>query len=90
MTPRLNDFKPVAVLDDDPLKNGTTLQGLPVYAPVDKVGDVAAKHQAEACVLALPSASTSQIYRIQQLCRETGLPLKTTPDMWQVLQSSER
>jgi FlaA1/EpsC-like NDP-sugar epimerase len=40
-------------------------------------------------LLALPSATTSQLYRIQALCRETKLPLKTTPDIWSILQSSE-
>ncbi len=89
MTPRLNDFKPVAIVDDDPLKNGTTLHGVPVTTPVDRVAEVAQKAKAEAVILAMPSVSTSRIYRIVKLCRETGLPLKTTPDIWQVLQSSE-
>ena len=89
MTPRLNDFKPVGIVDDDPLKNGTTLHGIPVSTPVDKVIEVAQKNRADAVILAMPSASTNQIYRIVKLCRDTGLPLKTTPDIWQVLQSSE-
>lgn len=89
MTPRLNDFKPVAIVDDDPLKNNTTMHGVPVVSPVDEIGEVAARYRAEAVILAMPSASTPQIYRIVKLCRDTGLPLKTTPDIWQVLQSSE-
>ncbi|HPF36602.1 MAG TPA: nucleoside-diphosphate sugar epimerase/dehydratase [Candidatus Krumholzibacteria bacterium] len=88
-TPRLNEFKPVAVVDDDPLKNNTTFHGVPVYAPVDRLAEMAAKHKAEAAILAMPSANTSQIYRVVKLAREAGLPLKTTPDIWQVLQSSE-
>lgn len=89
MTPRLNDFKPVAVVDDDPLKDGTTLNGVRVTAPIDRIAEVAARTRAEGVVLALPSASTAQIYRVLKLCRETDLPVKTTPDIWQVLQSSE-
>ncbi len=88
-TPRLHDYQPVAVVDDDPLKDNTTLHGVPVYAPIDRVAEVARRHRAEAIILAMPSASTAQLYRVQRLCRETGLPLKTTPDVWQILQSSE-
>ncbi|MBC8423097.1 polysaccharide biosynthesis protein [bacterium] len=88
-TPRLNAYKPVALVDDDPLKDGITIHGVPVAGPIEKISDVARKHRAEAIILAMPSASTSQLYRIQRICRETGLPLKTTPDIWQILQSSE-
>jgi len=88
-TPRLHDYQPVAVVDDDSLKNDTTLHGLPVYAPIDRIVEVARRHRAEAIVLAMPSATTAQLYRVQNLCRATGLPLKTTPDIWQILQSSE-
>ncbi len=89
MTPRLNDYKPVALVDDDKLKQGITMHGIPVTCPIDRIGEVARKHRAEAIILALPSAPTSQLYRILKLCRATGLPLKTTPDIWQILQSSE-
>ena len=89
MTPRLNAYKPVALVDDDPLKHGITIHGVPVSCPVDRIGEVARKHRAEAIILALPSAATSQLYRVLKLCRATGLPLKTTPDIWQILQSSE-
>lgn len=88
-TPRLQSYRPVALVDDDPLKHGITIHGVSVYSPIDSIGEVARKHRAEAIILALPAASTSQLYRIQKLCRETGLPLKTTPDIWSILQSSE-
>ncbi|MBU8871800.1 MAG: polysaccharide biosynthesis protein [Gemmatimonadales bacterium] len=88
MTPRQNDYKPVAIVDDDPLKAGMKLHGVPVAGPVEKIAEVAIARRAEAIILALPSASTSQLYRIVKLCRATGLPLKTTPDIWQILQSS--
>ncbi len=84
-----SDYHPVAILDDDPLRQGTTLHGVPVAGPVDDVAAVAARTGAAAIVLAVPSASSSQLYRIVNLCRTTGLPLKTIPDLWQILRSSE-
>jgi FlaA1/EpsC-like NDP-sugar epimerase len=87
MTPRQNDYKPVALVDDDPLKTGMLLHGVRVAGPIEKIAEVVESSRAEAIILAIPSASTSQLYRIVKLCRATGLPLKTTPDIWQILQS---
>ncbi len=87
MTPRQNDYKPVALVDDDPLKAGMLLHGVKVEGPIEKIEEIAKRSKAEAIILAIPSASTSQLYRIVKLCRATGLPLKTTPDIWQILQS---
>ena len=85
----LLDYWPVALLDDDPLKKGTTIQGVPVTGPIDRIKEVAARTGAASVVLTLPLASTSTIYRIINLCRETGLPLKTIPDYGQIMQSSQ-
>ena len=84
----LVDYHPVAILDDDPLKQGTTLQGVPVVGPIDSIAEQARQHRAQAIVMALPTASTSQFYRAVRACKATGLPLKTTPDLAQILQSS--
>ncbi|MBE0566718.1 MAG: polysaccharide biosynthesis protein, partial [Krumholzibacteria bacterium] len=81
-------LRPVAILDDDPLKQGTSLQGVPVAGGIPDVEAVARRTGARAIVLALPTASTSQIYRAVQLCRTTGLPLKTTPDLARFLEGS--
>jgi len=77
----LADYTPVALLDDDPFKQGTTLRGVPVVGPIREIGRVARETGAEAVVMALPSASTSEIYKVIRHCRATSLPLKTTPDL---------
>jgi len=84
----LVDYWPVVIVDDDPLKHGTTIQGIPVRGPIADIGEIARKFRAEAIVMALPTASTSQFYRVIRDCKRTGLPLKTTPDLAQILQSS--
>ncbi|MBU8869800.1 MAG: polysaccharide biosynthesis protein [Gemmatimonadales bacterium] len=88
LTRGLRDYLPVAMVDDDPLKQGTTIQGVPVYGPVEQVGKIAARTGAEALVLALPTANSSEFYRVVRFCKDTELPLKTTPDMAQILRSS--
>ncbi|MFO7654520.1 MAG: nucleoside-diphosphate sugar epimerase/dehydratase [Candidatus Krumholzibacteriia bacterium] len=84
----LGEYWPVALLDDDPDKQGSTLFGVPVTGPVDEVEETARRYAAEAVVVAIPTATTRQFYRIVQLCRATGLPLKTVPDLAQILSGS--
>lgn len=84
----LVDYWPVGIVDDDPFKQGTTIQGVPVLGPIAAIQDLARKYRAEAIVMALPTASTSEFYRVIRDCKATGLPLKTTPDLAQILRSS--
>ncbi|MHB8079046.1 MAG: polysaccharide biosynthesis protein [Candidatus Krumholzibacteriia bacterium] len=78
-------YWPVLILDDDPLKQGTTILGVPVAGPVELVGDAARRSRAEAIVLAVPGVRSSDLYRIVRHCRAAGLPLKTVPDLAQIL-----
>ncbi|MCP4572461.1 MAG: polysaccharide biosynthesis protein [bacterium] len=88
LTGELTDYWPVALLDDDRLKEGTTIQGVPVKGTIDRVAEVARQTGAQAVVLALPTATASQTYRVLRHARRAGLPLKTIPDLARILASS--
>ena len=88
LTRAITGFWPVGILDDDPYKHGTTIQGVRVYGGIDQIQDVIRRTVAEAIVIALPTANTSQYYKVIRICKETGLPLKTIPDLAQILDSS--
>ena len=85
---RLAQWRPVAILDDDALKQGTTIMGVPVVGPIERVAEVVRRHRAQAIVLAVPSATSAQMYRIARLCRQVAVPLKTIPDVAQILHSN--
>lgn len=88
LTRGLTEYRPVAIIDDDPLKIGSTIQGVPVYGPIKNITEIAKKSHAQAIVLALPTATSSEFYKVIRTCKDTGLPLKTTPDLKQILRSS--
>ncbi len=88
LTRGLVAYRPVAIMDDDPNKIGATLQGVPIYGPISRIGEIAQKVKAQAIVLALPTATSSDFYKVVRVCKATGLPLKTTPDLAQILNSS--
>jgi FlaA1/EpsC-like NDP-sugar epimerase len=86
-SPRLGGFKPVAVVDDNPHTRGMTIRGVPNLGGIEDIAEVARRVQAEVLVLAIPSATTTQLYRILGHCQETGLPLKSVPSFWEIMES---
>lgn len=85
----LADYWPTAILDDDPLKRGTTIQGVPVLGGIEDMAAIATRTGAAALVMALPSATSSQTYRVLRHARRTRLPLKTIPHLARILASSQ-
>ncbi len=78
-------YRPVGIVDDDPAKLGNLLHGVPVVGPGDQLATAAKQLQAEVVVIALPSASTPDYYRLVNAARAAGLAVKTTPDLQQIL-----
>lgn len=79
-------YRPVGLVDDNPAKLGTRVQGVPVVGAVSDAVAAARRTGAEVVVIAIPSASTADYYRLVNAARATGLPVKSTPDLQQILQ----
>ena len=88
-SPRLGGFKPVAIVDDNVQTRGMRIRGVPILGGIDDVATVAHRVHADVLVLAIPSATTTQIYRILGLCQEAGLPLKSVPSFWEIMESDK-
>ncbi len=88
-SPRLGGFRPVAIVDDNAQTRGMRIRGVPILGGIDDIAEVAHRTQAEVIVLAIPSATTTQLYRILGLCQETGLPLKSVPSFWEIMESEK-
>ncbi len=78
-------YRPVGYLDDDPVKQGIRLHGLPVEGPVSNLPVVAKKWDADALIIALPSATLAELREVVDSCVETGLPFKVLPSTEEVL-----
>ena len=81
-------YNPVAYLDDDPLKLGTSLHGLNVVGDTSCVRSVIDEFEIDELVLSLPSASAADLRRIVESCEETNLPIKILPGIDDVLDGS--
>ena len=78
-------YRILGFLDDDPLKTGKCIHGLPVLGAIKDVASAAEKTGAQELLIAMPSAGREQINRVVELCRASGLPFKTLPGLGEII-----
>ncbi len=81
------EYGVVGVIDDDADKIGRNIQGVPVFGPIESVGDIAARLNADVIIIAIPSASKENRTRIVDLCNETGLEVRIIPEIHNIVDS---
>ena len=77
------NLEPVGFLDDDSDKQGKTIHGIPVLGTVDDIHTI--KRNFDEILIALPSIRGEALRRIVDRCRETGLPFRTVPAIWELI-----
>ena len=78
-------WRAVGLLDNDPAKLRLQLQGVPVLGRLDDVARVAAAHQVETVIIAMPSAAPSVRRHAVELIVDSGLKALTVPALSDVL-----
>lgn len=72
---------PVAVVDDDPNKQGQRIHDIKVYGTCADIPDIARDCEAEQIVVAVPSSTFDERQRIYDLCMQTGIRVLTLPNV---------
>ncbi|OES46172.1 polysaccharide biosynthesis protein [Domibacillus iocasae] len=70
---------PVAFLDDDPEKLGLQVRNMPVAGTSRDIEKVIKKFNIEVAIIAIPSASGSDITNIVNSCQKSGVDVKILP-----------
>jgi FlaA1/EpsC-like NDP-sugar epimerase len=78
-------YDPVAFVDDDLLKVGQEIRGIPVVATSDKIKDLCEKLAIELIIIAIPSADDKQMQRIVSLCEESAVNFRTLPGVQDIV-----
>ncbi len=73
-------LRPVAILDDDPVRRGRSLIGVPVAGTFDDLVDVARRFDADQAVLAVPDAPRALVRRMADLAERAGVALRVLPE----------
>lgn len=77
--------QPVAIIDEDPLKKGLRIHGVPVMGTMKALFPTVKKYKIQEIVVALPSAPETEIRRILNECKQTGCKLRRLPGLFKVL-----
>lgn len=77
-------FKPIGLLDDDPVKQGKSIHGIPVLGTVDDIKKI--RTGFDEILIAIPSVSGEKMRRIVSLCEETGKRFRTVPGIWELIE----
>lgn len=79
------EMEPVAFVDDDPLKVGTQIQGLPVLGTCAQIPELVAEYRIQRIVVAMPSAALPRRQEVVDLCEGTGVDTYVLPGMYELL-----
>jgi FlaA1/EpsC-like NDP-sugar epimerase len=82
---RDNRYAVVGFVDDKPALRGASINGHPVLGRFDQLPEVAREAAVDMLLIALPSASASEMRRLVALCDESGLPYRTVPRLEDVV-----
>lgn len=77
--------QPVAIIDEDPLKKGLRIHGVPVMGTMKALFSSVRKYSIQEIVVALPSAPETEIRRILNQCKQTGCKLRRLPGLFKIL-----
>ncbi|NLD24328.1 MAG: polysaccharide biosynthesis protein [Bacteroidales bacterium] len=76
---------PVAVIDEDPLKTGLRIHGVPVMGTMRDLLTIVKKYSIKEIVVAIPSAPETEVRRILNQCKQTGCKLRRLPGLFKLL-----
>jgi len=71
----------VGFIDDDPIKQGISIHGIPVLGTVDKLPAICKERNIEEIAIAMPSATRQQLRHVIQVCEGTKIRFRTVPSI---------
>ena len=84
-------YRPVGFIDDDPRKEGARVdRGLEVLGTTDELGHVLDDVEPDEVLIAIPSAPGTMRAKVVAACRERGVPVRTMPTVFELLQTGGR
>lgn len=75
------EYDVIGFIDDDPHKQKTRINGIPVLGTVAQLHALCAQHHIDEIAIAMPSASQQQLRRVVQVCEGTKIRFRTVPSL---------
>jgi FlaA1/EpsC-like NDP-sugar epimerase len=84
-------YRPVGFVDDDPRKQRMRVdRGLEVLGTTEDLSEVLEDVEPDEVLIAVPSAPGTMRARVVSACREHGVPVRTMPTVFELLQTGGR
>jgi FlaA1/EpsC-like NDP-sugar epimerase len=75
------EYETIGFIDDDPVKQGIHIHGIPVLGTVEQLPKICADRNIEEIAIAIPSATRPQLRRVIQVCEGTKIRFRTVPSI---------
>lgn len=77
----VTQYDVIGFIDDDPVKQGTRIHGLPVLGTVERMPRICRERNIDEIAIAMPSATHQQLRRVIQVCEGTKIRFRTVPSI---------
>ena len=78
---RVERYSIVGLVDDNPRKKGIRIHEVPVLGRTEDLPTICEDYEVEEIIIAMPSASQTQLRRVIELCSGTKLQFKSLPSV---------
>ena len=78
-------YEVVGFIDDDPVKQGRSIHGVPVLGHLDDMHEIIAGKKIDEILIAIPSASGEEMRRIIDICKGCNIFYKTLPGIGEII-----
>ena len=83
---RVERFRVVGLVDDDPTKRNITVHGVPVLGPTSEIRKICEGEEIDEIIIAIPSATQKQLRRVIELCTGTKLKFQSLPGVGDLIE----
>src|SRR3981081_4477796 len=78
-------YRVIGCVDDNPLKKGLRVLGVPVLGPVQALTKIVSQQRIDEILIAIPSATPIQMRRLGAICKKTSVSFRTVPSMTELI-----
>ena len=76
---RVERYRVVGLVDDNPAKRKIFIHGIPVLGTTDSIPDICEATNVDEIIIAMPSATQKELRRVIEVCSGTKLEFRTLP-----------